>query len=147
MKLLSGVCHGTPLVINQHWLRYWFGAVRLKAITRANVHPDLCVLVASLGQKNLTQWSLDKVECDHSLGYCNNIFLNLYIHIWTGCVWQINLCDRSCLCSINHSSRQRLSVIKAKISFRSYFFLFNIEDSFIHEYTRTQIIWSGHNIW
>ena len=50
MKLPSDECHCTLLVISQHWL----GAVRQQAITGANVVPDLCRHMASLGHNVLT---------------------------------------------------------------------------------------------
>ena len=36
-------------MISQHRFRYWLGAVRQQAITWANVYPDLCRHLASLG--------------------------------------------------------------------------------------------------
>ena len=33
--------HRRPLMISQYWFRQWLGAVRYKAITRANADPDL----------------------------------------------------------------------------------------------------------
>ena len=38
----AGECHGTLLMICQHWFRKWPGAIRQQAITRVSVDPDLC---------------------------------------------------------------------------------------------------------
>ena len=42
VKLLSGEGHQTPLMKNEHHLRWWLGAIRQQAITWANDDPDLC---------------------------------------------------------------------------------------------------------
>ena len=39
--LLSGECHGTPLMISQHCFRYWLGAIKHQAITLTNLDPKL----------------------------------------------------------------------------------------------------------
>ena len=49
MKLPSGDNHWTSLMVSQHWFRWWIGAVRQQAITWANVDPDFCRHMASLG--------------------------------------------------------------------------------------------------
>ena len=49
----SGQCHRTLLMISQHWFRLWLGAWWHQAITWANVDPDLCHHIASLGHKAL----------------------------------------------------------------------------------------------
>ena len=48
----------SSLMISQHWFREWLGAIRQQAITRANVDPDLCHQMASLGLNELTHWVL-----------------------------------------------------------------------------------------
>ena len=48
-------CHWASLMISQHWLRQWLGAVRQQAITWANVDPDLCRHMASLGHNELIE--------------------------------------------------------------------------------------------
>ena len=53
MKLLSGECHNTSLIISQHWFRLWLGAVRQQAITWANVDLDLCRHMTSQGHNEL----------------------------------------------------------------------------------------------
>ena len=58
MKLPSDECHWTLLMTSQHWVRQWLGAVRHQAITWANVDPDLCHHMASLGHSELMYWSL-----------------------------------------------------------------------------------------
>ena len=40
-------------MISQHWFRWWLGAVRQQAITWANVDPNLCRHMASLGPDEL----------------------------------------------------------------------------------------------
>ena len=40
-------------MISQHWFRWWLGANRQQAITWANVDPDLCRQMASLGLNEL----------------------------------------------------------------------------------------------
>ena len=49
MKLPSDECHKTLLMISQQWL----GAIGQQAITWANVDPDLCRQMASLGLNKL----------------------------------------------------------------------------------------------
>ena len=41
------------LIISQHWFRQWLGAVRQQAITLANVDPDPCRHMTSLGHNQL----------------------------------------------------------------------------------------------
>ena len=60
VKLISGECHRSSLMRSQHWLRLWLGVVRQQAITWANVDPDLCHHMASLGLNELIQIFLDK---------------------------------------------------------------------------------------
>ena len=57
VKLSSDECHWTLLMIIQHWFRQWLGAVRQQAITWANVDPDLCRQMASLGLGMLAHFS------------------------------------------------------------------------------------------
>ena len=45
-------------MISQYWLRRWLGAVRQQAITWANVDPDLCHLIMSLGHNELNCWEI-----------------------------------------------------------------------------------------
>ena len=58
VKLPSDECHCSLLMIRQHWIRWWLGAVRQQAITWANVDPDLCRHVVSLGHNELN-WDLE----------------------------------------------------------------------------------------
>ena len=53
MKLFSGECHRIPLMISQHWFRWWLGAIRHQAITWANVDPVLYHHMASFGHSEL----------------------------------------------------------------------------------------------
>ena len=47
-------CHGTLLMMSQHWFRYWLGAVRQQAITWTNVDIVPCRHMASPGHNELT---------------------------------------------------------------------------------------------
>ena len=58
MIMPSNKWHRTLLMINQHWFRWWLGAVRQQAITWANVDSVSCLLMASLGHNGLTDYSL-----------------------------------------------------------------------------------------
>ena len=42
-------------MISQYWFRLWLGAVGQQAITWANVDPDLCRHMVSLGHNELTK--------------------------------------------------------------------------------------------
>ena len=59
MMLPLDDCHGTLLMISQHWLRWWFGAGTHQDLTWANVHLDLCRHMTSLGHKEskIIWWS------------------------------------------------------------------------------------------
>ena len=55
------IFHRTPLMIRQHWFRWWLGAVRQQDITWTNVDPDLCGHMASPGFNELSvnsSWGL-----------------------------------------------------------------------------------------
>ena len=70
VKLLSGECHNTSLIISQHWFRLWLGAVRQQAITWANIDIDLCRHMA-------TQWVIIFVQ-EYAFGY---VFRSLRIDV------------------------------------------------------------------
>ena len=53
MKLPWYECHWTSLMISQHWFRECLDAVRQQAITWANVDPDHCRHMVSLGHNEL----------------------------------------------------------------------------------------------
>ena len=53
MILASDECQWT-LLISQHWLGQWFGAVRQQAISWTSVGPDLCRHMSSPGLNELT---------------------------------------------------------------------------------------------
>ena len=66
-KLPSDDCQLISQMINQHWFRYWLGAVRQQTITRDSVGQDLCrhiMHMAPLGHNNLTTTS-----CPFNLPY------------------------------------------------------------------------------
>ena len=83
VKLLSDGCHWTSL-ISQHWFREWLGAVRQQAITWANVEPDLCRHMASLGHNELNksfQWGSKYAR---GLVVLNKINKDRIAHLWWG---------------------------------------------------------------
>ena len=49
VKLPLDECRWTLLMICQHWPGSWFGAVRQQAIAGANVDPELCHHMPSIG--------------------------------------------------------------------------------------------------
>ena len=51
---MNGVWGISYEIALSHWFRYWLGAVRQQAITLANVDPDLCRQIVSLGLNELT---------------------------------------------------------------------------------------------
>ena len=81
VKLYSNECQWTLLMVNQHWFRQWLGAVRQQAITWANVDPDLCCHMASLGHHELTlvqQMAWCHQATSHHLSPCWLIFMSPY---------------------------------------------------------------------
>ena len=91
MIMPSDECHGTYLKISQHWFRQWLGAVRQQAITWANVDPDLCRHMASLGH-NLSLLSAgafiawycyaQSIISNWLSSWCNQSLLNLFSSTW-----------------------------------------------------------------
>ena len=55
LELVLNEFHGTVLILNQHWFnfRQWLGAIQAKAITWANVDPDLCHHMVTLCHNEL----------------------------------------------------------------------------------------------
>ena len=69
MKLLSGECHRTPLMISQHWFRLW-----QQAITWASIDPIICRHMASLCHKKLIilgTWDFESQFMARLLTSCN----------------------------------------------------------------------------
>ena len=58
VNLPSDECHSTLLIISQHWFRLWLDAIRQQSTTWANVDPDLCRHMASLGSNGLMHCGL-----------------------------------------------------------------------------------------
>ena len=56
MKLPSDECNWNLLMISLNWIKYWFCAFRLQAITWANVDPDICQHMAPLDHNELRKW-------------------------------------------------------------------------------------------
>ena len=71
MKLPSGECHKTSLIISKYWFSYWLGATRQQAITWASVEPDPCHHIASPSHNELT--------VDFMFNQSTNIYINIYI--------------------------------------------------------------------
>ena len=53
MIIPSDEYHRTILMISQHWVRLWLGAIRQQAISWANIDTDFCHRIASLGHNDL----------------------------------------------------------------------------------------------
>ena len=53
VKVVPGEWHITPLVISQHCFRQLFAAIKQQAIIWANVEPDFCDRIASLGHNDV----------------------------------------------------------------------------------------------
>ena len=51
VKIVSGGCHRTPLMISGNGLRWWLGPVRREVFTWANAGPDLCYHIDRLVQE------------------------------------------------------------------------------------------------
>ena len=62
MKLLSCECHQTPLMISEHWPRWWLSGYRQQAITWANVYWDHCRPMTSLSHNELIYQSVTKFK-------------------------------------------------------------------------------------
>ena len=75
MKNLPGECLWTSLMISQHWFRWWLGVVRQQAITWANVDPDLCHHMVSLGHNELRL-------CDQVTTRQTSHFMILLMNCW-----------------------------------------------------------------
>ena len=94
MKLPSGECHKTSLLMSQHWFGWWLGAVRHQAITRANVNSNICHHMASIRHDELTlkvsgifkssHLALWVMSCDPHMWYrISDNFRNLGGNIYT----------------------------------------------------------------
>ena len=100
VTMLSDECQWTLLTIRQHWYRQWLGAFRQQAITWANVDPDLCRDMASMGHSGLRythcfcilfcilvltgyQWSLYRIHIPFTgLPQC---LIDTGANVWIGC--------------------------------------------------------------
>ena len=63
VKLVLGECRRTSVIISQHWFRWWLGAIRWQAITCANIDPEQCHHIVSLGHNELTHLLLVSHIC------------------------------------------------------------------------------------
>ena len=54
VKLPSSYCHWTPLMMSQHWFRWWLGTIRQQAITSAIADSALFHHIVSLGHNEWT---------------------------------------------------------------------------------------------
>ena len=77
VNLVIDECHITPLMISQHWFRWWLGAVRQRAITWANFDLDLCCHMASLGHDKWTRYA---AVCVSVIKSHRTLWLWLLIH-------------------------------------------------------------------
>ena len=65
MKLSWDIGHWILLMTHQHWFSLWLGAIRQQAITWANVNPDLCRHMASLGHNEFILQTDSVVKLAH----------------------------------------------------------------------------------
>ena len=78
MKLLSGECHRISLMVSQYWCR--LGALRQHAITWANVGPDLCRHMVSLGHNEVTHCGRDKIAAILQTAFSNSFWLKKLLY-------------------------------------------------------------------
>ena len=74
VKLPSDKCLWT-LMISQHW--FMLSGARQQAITWANVYPDLCRHMASLGHSELSVWFIQAFSC--------SLYRNLVQMVYSWC--------------------------------------------------------------
>ena len=96
VKLPSGDCHWTIVVISQHWFRWWLGAVRQQTIAWTNVHPDLCRHMASIGRNHMKIKILCYVAFDSVL--CIDIKLKRHTYSHQRAHWSSYPCTCVCFC-------------------------------------------------
>ena len=84
VKLPSSECNWNLLMTSQHWFRWWLGAFRQQNITSANVDPDLCHHMVSLGHNELIHWEKFTVSFSVMVLLKLSIYLNFcYLKVKT----------------------------------------------------------------
>ena len=81
------------LMISQHWFRYWLGAVRQQAITWANVDPDLCRRMASLGHNKHVRLILSVFTCLKYHWWICIAERLVYCHLNSCSLYTYEICD------------------------------------------------------
>ena len=81
VKLFSGECPKTCLMINQHWVSWWLCAVRQGPTTSANVYQDLCRNMSLLDRNDLT-------------GYLHFHVITLILTTVLSLAWELNNWER-----------------------------------------------------
>ena len=74
VKVPSDECHRTLLMISQYWFRHLLGAIRQQAITWANICPNLCCHMASLGHNE------SFFSKSYFISWC--CLLSIWCHVW-----------------------------------------------------------------
>ena len=81
VKLPWDECHWILPMISQHWFRQWLAVIRQQAIIWANVDPDLCCHMTSLGHNGLIYIMLyENWYLPHNFGIWYWIFSKLTCH-------------------------------------------------------------------
>ena len=86
VKLPSGECHNTSLMISQHWCRWWLGAARHQVINWTSVDLDLQHHMTSQGHNELTHRTLG--QKGHSFAH---IFKHNFLNVKYGILIWIQL--------------------------------------------------------
>ena len=112
-------------MISQHWFSLWLGAIRQQAITWANVDPDLCRQMASLGLSELPDVLSDIVLTVCRMYYCIRqfVFVNKHLHARS---WGIKCKDISNYIPLYCCGGNELSMPKISASGRLIIFIKNV---------------------
>ena len=87
-------------MISQHWFRKWLGAVRQQAITWADVDPDLCRHMASLGPNVLNLFAPRESCYEFRCMIIKHILLFDILSIVLKPLPQDHICDKSALVQV-----------------------------------------------
>ena len=77
-------------MISQHWFMQWLGAIRQQTIAGANVDPDLCRHMVSLGHNELTHRGLKKMALILQTPFFKCIFVKKILWLrfhWNLFIW------------------------------------------------------------
>ena len=91
LKFHPEECLWTSLMITPHWFGIWLGAVRQQSITWANVDPDLCRHMPSLGHSELIAKVIKPIVQEHRPWYVITNLPFLCVHI-TGIHYLVGYC-------------------------------------------------------